>query len=117
MWRSAAAFARSKYHHQRAKTSASPAKAETAAETGQLSWLSMPRITAATDSPRRMMVKRPKRSGKCPASGGTVCVYLTAAQGVEKSISRAIPQSQNRAGGGVSAAIIQKIAAAPNPAE
>jgi hypothetical protein len=90
--------------------------AETAAEIGQLSWLSMPLITAATDSPRRMMVKRPKRSGRCSASGGSVCVYLTAAQGVEKSISRATPQSQNRAGGGKSAATIQKIAAVVNPA-
>ena len=36
----------------------------------QVAWLSMPCMTATTDSPSKMMVKRPNRSGRCCASGG-----------------------------------------------
>ncbi len=41
-----------------------PKNAEVAAEGVQSSWLSIPRMTATTDSPSKMSVNSPKRSGR-----------------------------------------------------
>src|SRR5882724_13050051 len=112
---SADALAPSKYHHQIAKANTIPRIAEEAAWIGQFSWLSIPRMTATTNSPRRMMVNNPKRSGKCAASGGYFELCPGAMNGVARSMIIAIPHKMNRAGGGASAEASQIVAAAPKP--
>src|SRR5438552_11647794 len=52
-WRSAELLAPSKYHHHSANANAMLVNAVEAAATLQVFWLSMPRITDATNSPDR----------------------------------------------------------------
>src|SRR5438045_2720856 len=54
-------------HHQYPDANPRPVNAEIAADGVHMSWLSMPCMTAATDSPSRIMVNKPKRSGTCSA--------------------------------------------------
>ena len=92
-----------------------PTNAEVAAAGVQSSWLSMPCMTATTDSPSRMSVNSPKRSGKCAASGGIFTLWRTASHGVPRSIANAIPQIQKRSGAGTNADVSQRSAALPCP--
>ena len=96
-------MAPSKYHHHSANANAMLVNAVEAAATLQVFWLSMPRITDATNSPRRMMVKRPKRSGKWAASGGKFTLCFAASQGTVKSTISAVVHSQYRCGTGARA--------------
>src|ERR1044072_4976743 len=115
MWRAAALRATSKYHHRKTNANAILENAVAAAGKLQYSWLSMPRITAATNSPRRMMVNNPNRSGKCVAAGGNFMLCRVASDGVAKSTKSASDQTQYRWGGAKNGAAIHIKAAAPNP--
>ena len=90
-----------------------PRNAEIAAAIGQSFWLSMPCITATTDSPSRISVNRPNRSGRWAASGGALTLWRTVSHGVPRSMTNAAPQIQNRAGAGTSAERSHRHAAAP----
>src|SRR5437870_5407046 len=99
MWRAAALRATSKYHHRKTNANAILENAVAAAGKLQYSWLSIPRITAATNSPRRMMVNSPNRSGKCVGSGGNLMLSRVASHGVAKSTISATDHTQYRSGG------------------
>ena len=47
----------------------------------------MPFITATTDSPSRISVNSPNRSGRCAGCGGRCTVRSTVSHGVPRSIS------------------------------
>lgn len=108
--------ARSKYHQQIKNGTPMLRIADSAVAGGQFSWLSMPCMTETTDSPSRIGVNSPKRSGRCPAAGGTLTLCGTASHGVPRSIANAAAQIQKRAGVGTVADISHNAAATPCPA-
>src|SRR5215203_6416803 len=74
-----------------------------------------PAIIPRTDSPSTIIVKRPRRSGRCERCGANCeCNALTVI-GVAKSIASPIPHKMNRNGGGTNAEIIHTIAANEKP--
>src|SRR5437667_292501 len=75
----------------------------------------MPRMTEATNSPNKMMVSSPNRSGKCVAPSGDTTVLRDAGHELPMSIKRAKPHPTYRWGGESNAEAVQRIAAATSP--
>jgi hypothetical protein len=111
-----AARAGPKYQAQAPKIAPSPRKAALAAETDHVGCPWIPFITAIIDSPKKMRVNRPTRSGRCSASGGSVPVCRAVRIVVAASTSAAIAHSQARAGIGTTADSSQIAAPRPMPA-
>src|SRR5437660_8826342 len=75
----------------------------------------MPRITEATNSPNKMMVSSPKRSGKCVAPGGEAVVPRDVGQELAMSIKRARLHPTYRYGAESNAQAAQRTAADTSP--
>src|SRR6266581_823523 len=76
----------------------------------------MPRITEAMNSPNKIVVSNPKRSGKCVAPGGNAVVLRAGGHELPMSIKRATTQPAYRCGAGSSAELAQIKAAEITPA-
>src|SRR5438045_6841117 len=76
----------------------------------------MPRITEATNSPNKIVVSNPNRSGKCVAPGGNAVVLRAGSHELPMSIKRATAQPAYRCGAGSTAELAQINAAEIRPA-
>src|SRR5207248_10271466 len=75
----------------------------------------MPRLTEATNSPDKIVVSNPNRSGKCVAPGGNEVVLRAGGHELPISINRATAQPAYRCGAGSSAELAQISAAEIKP--
>src|SRR6266480_1379648 len=76
----------------------------------------MPRIIEATNSPNKIVVSNPNRSGKCVAPGGNAVVLRAGGHELPMSIKRATAQPAYRCGAGSRAELAQIDAAEIKPA-
>ena len=74
-----------------------------------------PATSPRTDCPSTIIVKRPKRLGRCDMCGANCECNLPTVIGVVKSITSPIPHKTKRNGGGINAEIIHTTAAHRKP--